>query len=184
MIRNDASMTGFLAVLLVTAAVTVTGCHSPREPTSPEVGLRKPVDPPKMPDMGRGAPRISQDTLYKVWVGDALGHSCSGPAPFFEFDSAAANGKDQPTMQMLSNCMIDGPLKGKSIKLIGHTDPRGTPDYNDKLGLERAERVRRYLVTHGVAENRVKVDTVGEDEARDNAKDWPKDRRVEIQLVP
>ena len=56
------------------------------------------------------------------------------------FDSADAK-KDQPTMQMLSNCMIDGPLRGKTIKLIGHTDPRGSVGYNDKLGLERAEKV-------------------------------------------
>ena len=184
MIRNDRTKTGFLALLLVTAAVTVTGCHSPREPGSPEVGLTKPVDPPKMPDLGRGAPRHAQDTLYSIFIGDAVVRSCSGPAPFFDFDSSDANAKDQPTMQMLSNCMLDGPLKGKTIKLIGHTDPRGSASYNDKLGLERAGRVKRYLVTHGVTENRVQVDTVGEDEARDTPKDWPKDRRVEIQLVP
>lgn len=183
MIRNEAPSSRFLGLLLVTAAATVTACH-PSEPTSPEVGLRKPVDPPKMPDLGRGAPRASQDTLYSVYVGDALVRSCSGPAPFFSFDSSDAAAKDQPTMQMLSNCMIDGPLKGKSIQLIGHTDPRGSANYNDKLGLERAERVRRYLVTHGVSPTRVAVETVGEDEARDTPKDWPKDRRVEIRLAP
>lgn len=136
-----------------------------------------------MPDLGRGASRVSEDTLYSVWVGDALSHMCSGPAPFFEFDSSDAK-KDQPTMQMLANCMIDGPLKGKSIKLIGHTDPRGSVGYNDKLGLERAERVRKYLITHGVSETRVQAETVGADEARATPVDWPKDRRVEIQLAP
>ena len=180
MIRNSSKARGVLALLVVTAAATVTACHEP-EPTSPEVGLTKAVNPPKMPDLGRGAPRASQDQLYSVFIGDALVRSCSGPAPFFSFDSADT-AKDQPTMQMLSNCMVDGPLKGKSIRLIGHTDPRGTENYNDKLGLERAERVRKYLITHGVAENRVGVETVGKDEARDTPADWPKDRRVEIQL--
>ncbi len=182
MTPNDSPMPRFLAGLLVITAATVTACHPP-EPGSPEVGLTKAVVPPKMPDLGRGAPRAEQDVLYSVFVGDALTHSCSGPAPFFTFDSSDTR-KDQPTMQMLANCMIDGPLKNKSIKLIGHTDPRGTETYNDKLGLERAERVRSYLVTHGVAENRVQVATVGKDEARDAPKDWPTDRRVEIQLVP
>jgi peptidoglycan-associated lipoprotein len=135
-----------------------------------------------MPDQGRGASRAEVDVLYGVFVGDALSHMCSGPAPFFQFDSSDPK-KDQPTMQMLANCMIDGPLRNKTIKLIGHTDPRGTANYNDKLGLERAERVRAYLVTHGVNESRVQVGTAGEDDARPTPQDWPKDRRVEIQLV-
>lgn len=165
----------------VTSARGSLRAHEP-EPTSPEVGLTKTVVPPKMPDEGRGASRTEKDQLYSVYVGDALVHSCSGSAPFFQFDSADAK-KDQPTMPMLANCMIDGPLKGKSIKLIGHTDPRGTAGYNDKLGLERADRVQRYLVTHGVDASRVETATVGADEARDTPQDWPKDRRVEIQLA-
>jgi peptidoglycan-associated lipoprotein len=172
-----------MALLLLTTGTGVTACHV-QEPGSPEVGLTKAAVPPKMPEMAKGASRTETDTLYSIFVGDALAHTCSGPAPFFEFDSSDAKGKDQPTMQMLANCMIEGPLKGKTIKLIGHTDPRGSANYNDKLGLERAARVKRYLVTHGVAENRVQVDTVGEDEARATSADWPKDRRVEIQLVP
>ena len=174
--------TAFLGALAITAAASGAACHA-EEPTSPVAGLTRPVDPPKMPDLGRGASRNSQDTLYRVFVGDALAHSCSGPAPFFEFDSNDPK-KDQPTMQMLANCMIDGPLKGKTIKLIGHTDPRGTEAYNDKLGLERAGRVKQYLVTHGVNDNRVQVDSVGEDDARESPDKWKKDRRVEIQLVP
>ena len=161
----------------------MTACHSP-EPTSPETGLTKPVDPPKMPEMGRGASRSEVDVHYSIFIGDPLVHSCSGPAPFFDFDSAATDAKDQPTMQMLANCMTDGPLKGKSIQLIGHTDPRGTDAHNDKLGLERAQRVKRYLLAHGIAENRVQARTAGEDDARSSPKDWPTDRRVEIKLVP
>ncbi len=181
MTRNAALSSGFLALVIVTSAAVVAGCHEP-EPTSPSVGLTKAVAPPKMPDLGRGAPRSSADTLYSVWVGDAIAHMCSGPAPFFEFDSADAK-KDQPTMQMLANCMIDGPLRGKTIKLIGHTDPRGSVGYNDKLGLERAEKVRTYLVAHGVEIGRVQTDTVGEDEANAAPEKWKTDRRVEIQLV-
>jgi peptidoglycan-associated lipoprotein len=174
-------LSAIAALIIVGCASTVAACQQP-EPKSPEVGLTKAVVPPKMPDQGRGAARSETDVLYSVWVGDALSHMCSGPAPFFQFDSTDPK-KDQPTMQMLANCMIDGPLSGKTIKLIGHTDPRGTAAYNEKLGLERAGRVRSYLVTHGVGENRVLVDTVGEDESRTTPADWAKDRRVEIQLV-
>jgi outer membrane protein OmpA-like peptidoglycan-associated protein len=67
--------------------------------------------------------------------------------------------------------------------LVGHTDPRGTAEYNDKLGLDRAERVKRYLVTNGVDTGRVLTSSVGESEASASPQDWAKDRRVEIQLA-
>jgi outer membrane protein OmpA-like peptidoglycan-associated protein len=159
----------------------VGGCHI-LEPESPVVGLTKPVNPPEPPDLGRSADRTHVNQLYNLWLGDSIRSLCSGPAPFFEFDSASAKGA-HPTMQTLVNCMLDGPLKGKSIELIGHTDPRGSVDYNDKLGLERAERVKRYLVTNGIDTDRIRVSSVGEKEASSAPQDWGKDRRVEIQLA-
>lgn len=119
-----------------------------------------------------------------MYVAEPVRKVCSGSVPFFEFDSSETRDADQPSMHTLAECMISGPLSGKSVKLVGHTDPRGTPDYNDKLGLERAERVRRYLVAHGVEAGRVQVESVGEEKASPTPKDWPADRRVEIQLVP
>lgn len=178
---TEASSARVIAVLLMIGCGTVAACHQP-EPNSPDVGLTKAVDPPELPGPGRGASRAEIDVHYKIWIGDALAHTCSGPAPFFGFDASDPK-KDQPTMQMLANCMIDGPLKGKTIRLIGHTDPRGTPGYNDKLGLERAESVKQYLVSHGVAIARVQTASVGEDDARQNPAVWSKDRRVEIKLV-
>lgn len=171
---------GVLAALL---ALLVAACHS-EEPKSPEVGLTNAFAPPKAPDLGRGAARVSTDSRYHVALGSSLREVCKGPAPYFDFDSSDANAAAQPTMQTLATCMVNGPLVGRSIRLVGHTDPRGTPDYNEKLGLERAERVRRYLVNHGVDVNRIEVDTAGADDASDSPAEWPKDRRVETQLVP
>lgn len=159
----------------------VVGCQTP-EPASPVGGLTQPVNPPEPPDLGRSAARTEQNQLYNLWLGDSVRSLCSGPAPFFQFNSADAAGS-QPTMQTLVNCMLDGPLKGKSIQLIGHTDPRGSVEYNDKLGKERAERVKRYLVTNGIETDRVVTKSVGERDASDAPQDWPKDRRVEIQLA-
>jgi peptidoglycan-associated lipoprotein len=122
------------------------------------------------------------NVLYNLWLGEGVRSLCSGPAPFFQFDSASATGS-QPTMQTLVNCMLSGALKGKAIRLIGHTDPRGSAQYNDKLGMERAERVKRYLVTNGVEADRIQTASVGEEEASGAPQDWPKDRRVEIQLA-
>ena len=167
--------------IVVALAVGVAGCHTP-EPESPAVGLTKPVDPPSPPDLGRSPDRVETNPLYHLWLTDPVRSACSGPDPFFDFNSSETTGA-QPTMQTLVNCMLSGPLKGKSILLVGHTDPRGTPQFNEKLGLDRAERVKRYLTTNGVEPNRVQTSSVGEEEASPSPADWPKDRRVEIRLA-
>jgi len=179
--RAHRSIRAFLALTFITCAAALAACHSP-EPESPSPGLTN-AEPPKPPDLGRGAPRIKAEGGYAMYVAEPVRKVCSGSPPFFEFDSSDTRGADQPTMQTLADCMLTGPLSGKAIKLIGHTDPRGTPNYNEKLGLERAERVKNYLVTHGVDAARVQVESVGEDAASPAPKDWAKDRRVEVQLA-
>ena len=47
------------------------------------------------------------------------------------------------------------------LEIQGHTDARGTEDFNDKLGEERAEAVRRYLNQQGVALNRMSTISYG-----------------------
>jgi len=167
--------------ILVLASFVLAGCRS-LEPESPVAGLTKPVNPPEPPDLGHSPDRLEVDVLYNLWLTDPVRSVCAGPDPFFQFDSSKTDGP-QPTMQTLVNCMLTGPLKGKAILLVGHTDPRGTPQYNEKLGLERAERVKRYLVANGVDADRVQTSSVGEEEASPSPADWPKDRRVEIQLA-
>ena len=169
-----------LATLL--AAAASSACRT-EEPKSPEVGLTKAVDPPVNPDLGRYPPTVSVEGAYSMWMTESVRHFCSGPDPFFSFDASKPKAEDQPTMANLVKCMQTGPLQGKAIKLIGHTDPRGTTEYNAKLGLERAEKVKAFLVTNGVDKSRVQTDSVGKDEAHAEPKEWGNDRRVEIELV-
>ena len=49
------------------------------------------------------------------------------------------------------------------LEIQGHTDARGSADYNDKLGEERADAVRRYLNQQGVALNRMSTISYGKD---------------------
>lgn len=49
------------------------------------------------------------------------------------------------------------------IEIQGHTDSVGSEEYNNKLGLDRAEAVRRYLnMHHGIALHRMSVISYGE----------------------
>ena len=67
--------------------------------------------------------------------------------------------------------------------MIGRTDPRGTEEYNEKLGQERAKSVKDYLVKAGVEAARIETESRGKDDASPAPEDWPSDRRVQIELV-
>ena len=54
--------------------------------------------------------------------------------------------------------------KGIYIEIEGHTDNRGTPEVNEKIGLERAEAVKRYLYEqHQVPLHKINVISYGEE---------------------
>lgn len=172
-------------VSILTASFALAGlvaCTS-KEPKSPVAGLTKKVDPPTMPNLGHKPGTMEIDLPYNMYVTESVRTTCAGPDPFFAFDTSKPTVADQPTMKNLVTCMTSGPLNGKSVRLVGHTDPRGTAEYNDKLGLERAAKVKRFLVANGIDEGRVQTATMGAEDAEQAPKDWPKDRRVEIQLA-
>lgn len=71
------------------------------------------------------------------------------------------------------------------INVIGHTDRVGALEYNDKLSLQRAERVRADFLKRGVAERSISVAGRGEREPLVATADEvaeARNRRVEINI--
>jgi outer membrane protein OmpA-like peptidoglycan-associated protein len=56
--------------------------------------------------------------------------------------------------------------EGVKIEIQGHTDSRGTDDYNRELSDRRAASVRKWLIDHGIAEDRITSVGKGEDAPR------------------
>jgi len=77
--------------------------------------------------------------------------------------------------------------KGIYIEIEGHTDNRGTPEVNEKIGLERAEAVKRYLYEqHQVPLHKINVISYGEEKpvAPNNTRDGrAQNRRVVIKVL-
>jgi len=70
-----------------------------------------------------------------------------------------------------------------SVTLDGHTDERGTREYNLALGENRAEAVRRFLVAEGVSDQQVRTMSYGEERPADpghTEASWALNRRVEL----
>jgi peptidoglycan-associated lipoprotein len=77
--------------------------------------------------------------------------------------------------------------KGVYIEIEGHTDNRGTPEVNEKIGLERAEAVKRYLYEqHQVPLHKINVISYGEEKpvAPNNTRDGrAQNRRVVVKVL-
>jgi len=72
-------------------------------------------------------------------------------------------------------------IKERKVHLNGHTDPRGTEEYNLALSNQRAQSVKRYLQSLGVPGARLHVVPKGELEATGHDEEsWARDRRVEF----
>jgi peptidoglycan-associated lipoprotein len=104
-------------------------------------------------------------------------------APKFDFDQSALEDRDRSVLEQVATCVTTGPLKGRSLHLIGRADPRGEVEYNMVLGERRASSVSQYLTQLGVDSARItetsrgKLDATGTDDAT-----WEHDRRVDVDL--
>ena len=76
-------------------------------------------------------------------------------------------------------------VEDPDVVVIGHTDRIGNEQFNDRLSLQRAERVRSELVKLGIPQVRIQTAGRGEREPLINTPDEvsePRNRRVEINV--
>jgi len=72
------------------------------------------------------------------------------------------------------------------VAIEGHCDERGSDEYNLALGERRAVAARNYLVSLGIAGDRLTVISYGEEQplvAASNEEAWAKNRRAEFKVV-
>jgi peptidoglycan-associated lipoprotein len=125
----------------------------------------------------------SDDGHAGLEIDPRIREQCGFEAAYFEFDSALLHREISHPLDQLAECFGTGPLAGKSLKLVGHADPRGETEYNYGLGQRRAGSVAAYLERKGLAGERISAVSRGEVDARGNEeRGWSKDRRVEVLL--
>jgi peptidoglycan-associated lipoprotein len=75
---------------------------------------------------------------------------------------------------------------GVMIRVSGHTDERGSDEYNLALGQRRAAAAKAYLVQHGIAESRVETISYGEERPSAQGSDegaYAQNRRAEFEIT-
>lgn len=90
-----------------------------------------------------------------------------------------------PTSAQVLNRIVEVVLANPTIvlELQGHTDPRASDAYNQKLGERRAISVRNYLIRNGIDPARMTIRSFGEQQRISDGNtrlDYARDRRVEV----
>ncbi|MDH4610819.1 peptidoglycan-associated lipoprotein Pal [Pseudomonas sp. BN102] len=100
---------------------------------------------------------------------------------YFEYDSSDLKPE---AMRALDVHAKDLKANGARVVLEGHTDERGTREYNMALGERRAKAVQRYLVLQGVSPAQLELVSYGEERPVATGNDeqsWAQNRRVELR---
>lgn len=64
----------------------------------------------------------------------------------FDYNSAALTAKAEPQLNNLGKALTSSEMAGAVIMLGGHTDAKGSDEYNQGLSERRAETVKRFLI--------------------------------------
>ena len=104
-------------------------------------------------DRANAAHKLAQGKfLYQVVLSD---DSVKFPVKVHELSPEAKSRLDELATK------LKGENQNVYLEIQGHTDARGSEDFNEKLGAERAEAVRRYLNQQGIALNRMSTISYG-----------------------
>lgn len=103
---------------------------------------------------------------------------------FFDFDKATLRPESSAELERLLQLLKDVP--SMRIEISGHTDNKGSADYNKSLSEKRAKAVVDYLVNKGIASDRLKFAGYGFDRpmATNDTEDGRQlNRRTEFEII-
>ena len=101
---------------------------------------------------------------------------------YFDFDSFVVRDDFRPMLEAHSKTLAAN--RSKRMALEGHTDERGSREYNLALGQKRAEAVLRTMVLLGAPEAQLEAVSFGEERPAvqgSGEEAWAKNRRVELR---
>ena len=158
------------AALVLIVGLTVGACGkkkietpSPGPTPAPTVDT-KPATPPPPPAPPPSAtpPAPTEDELFAKETLEELNKRAPLADIEFEYDSITLTEAARALLQKHLAFLKRWPTT--KINIEGHADSRGTNEYNLALGERRADAVRDYLVSLGLAADRVTIVSKGEEQ--------------------
>jgi len=103
---------------------------------------------------------------------------------YFDFNSYKIKEDSQKTLLKHLDFLLANPQV--NVTIGGHTDSRGSEEYNLTLGEKRALVIKKFFITQGISKERLKTITYGEELPADNSNTKEahnKNRRAEFKFL-
>lgn len=100
---------------------------------------------------------------------------------YFDFDTAEIKAESRDVLAAHARYLSDNPRT--QVRLEGHSDERGTTEYNLALGERRANAVQRFLIVNGASRSQLETVSYGEEKpavSGSSESAWAQNRRVEM----
>jgi len=100
---------------------------------------------------------------------------------YFDYNSSELKADFDPALRAHARYLAQNPKA--RVRIEGHADERGSAEFNNRLGLKRAETLRNTLVGHGAPEKQVRIRTLGESQPKLKGHDeesWAENRRADV----
>lgn len=152
-------------VSAVAVAVMLAACSTKKT----EVAATTPAAAPPPPAAKPTGPAPDSIEYFNTVVGNTIQ---------FDFDRVDLDAEDQARLRAQAQWLNQ--YANRTITVEGHCDERGTREYNLGLGERRANAVRQFLISQGVAAGRVKTISYGKERPLCVASDegcWARNRR-------
>ena len=152
-----------------------TTTTAPARPPAPPEPVREPVAVPAEP--------VRDDAISSASLDDLNKNSPLKPV-YFELDSSELSAANQKALD--DNAGLLKRYASWAVTVEGHCDERGTAEYNLALGERRAIAARAYLVSLGIAADRLRTVSYGKEFPFDPGHDetaFSKNRRAHFVIT-
>jgi peptidoglycan-associated lipoprotein len=176
---ESVSMRRMMVVLLAVAALALGACAS--KPPKAEAGAGAGGANAGAEGAGANNPNAAGGGGPEDEIAGPQAGLLATRVIYFDFDSAEIKGQGTDVVAVHAKYLASHP--SARVRLEGHTDERGSREYNIGLGERRAQSVRRALLLQGAADAQISTVSYGEERPAVPGHDeaaWAKNRRVEI----
>lgn len=166
-----------LMTALLTGTIALAGCKTtaPQE-LPPEQSTVVPSETPAPPTSQTGTGPGTQQHFVSAVNGQNV--------VYFDTDRYNIDTADAAALQTQAQYLMQYP--NLTVTVEGHSDERGTRDYNLALGERRANAAKNYLVGLGVPANRVATVSYGKERPvamGSDASAWAQNRRAVTVVI-
>ncbi|MBM4152920.1 MAG: peptidoglycan-associated lipoprotein Pal [Kiritimatiellaceae bacterium] len=182
MMKSVSLITGLCMLL---AVASLTGCKSMKKNPAGvgmgEMGMGSGMG------AGMGSDGIYSDGMGNTSMGDRFTGGTEYPGMFepiyFDYDSSVVNSSERAKVEAVAQSLTQN--NNHAVIIEGHSDERGSNEYNLALGERRAQAIRTYLIDLGIGAERIQTKSFGEENPASTGHDeeaWSVNRRGDFVL--